>query len=90
MGRISESDADLLAQKFAEKLQQSRSVSDSVHFDHHAWIAKRIEAEEERKKFYETLGERLAEKSMWGLLVVLGLLLWHGVEVIIRRVAGSG
>lgn len=87
--RISSEDAEMMAQKFAEKLQQARSVSDSEHYDHHAWIAKRISAEEERKKFYSDLGDRLAEKSIWGLLVVLGLLLWHGVEVIIKKAAGN-
>lgn len=86
---MTEQQMEMLAKKFAETLQQSRSVSDSEHFDHHQWIAKRIIAEDARKKFYTSLSERLAEKSLWALIGVVGVLLWYGVGVAIKKVIGQ-
>ena len=80
MGKISEEDAEMLAQKFAEKLQAARSVSDSEHYDHHRWITERIEAEKRRRRFYEQMSEHALK---WGMLSILSFLfyaLWLGFK----------
>ncbi len=68
MSHISDADAEKLAQKFAEKLQQARSVSDSEHYDHHCWLTEKIEKEKARKKFYEQMQEHAIK---WGMLSML-------------------
>lgn len=68
MSKISEADAELLALKLAQALQQARSVSDSEHFDHHRFIAERIKEVEARSKFW---GDMRAHAMKWGMISVL-------------------
>ena len=82
--KLTEEEQDAIARKVHETLQQSRSVSDSEHFDHHKWISERIKAEQERREFYARLTSRLAEKGLWAVLVVLVLLMGHGVESVVK------
>ena len=72
-------DVERLAIAIAKALQQARSVSDSEHFDHHAWITKRIAREEERIKFWTQMREHAAK---WGIISVLSGLfyaMWLGI-----------
>lgn len=73
MGKITEEEANLLAQKFAEKLQQARSVSDSVHFDHHMWLTERIAEDKARRVFWERMTEHVVK---WGIISVLSALFY--------------
>ena len=80
MSKISEEDAEMLAQKFAEKLQQARSVSDSEHYDHHKWLAERISREKAKRMFWDAMTEHAVK---WGMLSVLSFLfyaLWLGIK----------
>lgn len=61
-------DIDYLAIAIAKALQQSRSVSDSEHYDHHRWIASQIQAEQARKKFWEDMRSHV---TRWGLIGAL-------------------
>lgn len=70
---LKEEEAELIAQKFAEKLQQARSVSDSEHYNHHSWITKQIEKEEARTKLYNELTKHVIK---WGILGVLSFLFY--------------
>lgn len=84
MSTISEDDAEMLAQKFAEKLQQARSVSDSEHFDHHRWITEKIQREQSQRKFWDQMQEHAYR---WGMLSVLSFIfyaLWLGVKAILH------
>lgn len=80
MSKISESDADMLAQKFAEKLQQARSVSDSEHYDHHRWISGRIVADEKRNAFYEKMLEHAWKWGMLSMISGVFYALWLGLK----------
>ena len=73
MNRLHVDDAELLAQKFAEKLQQARSVSDSVHYDHHVWITERIEREKAKRLLIEELTRHVAK---WGMVSVLSFVFY--------------
>jgi len=86
VSRISEDDADMLAQKFAEKLQQSRSVSDSEHYDHHRWISSKIAKENARREFWEDMHKHVMK---WGAIsVITGLFYaaWLGFKQVVRVV----
>lgn len=77
---LTEENIELLAQRFAEKLQQARSVSDSEHYDHHAWIAKQIKREEAWTELYIDARKSLVR---WGLIGMVGFILYAVWEAII-------
>ena len=70
---MKEEEAEMIAQKFAEKLQQARSVTDSEHYNHHKWIAKQIERDEARIRLYDELTKHVVK---WGLVGVLSFLFY--------------
>ncbi len=80
MSHISDEDAEKLAQKFAEKLQAARSVSDSEHYDHHRWITERIDSEKARRKFYEQMAEHAIKWGMLSVLTGLFYAIWLGIK----------
>lgn len=85
MSKISIEDAEMLAQKFAEKLQQSRSVSDSEHFDHHRWITERIDSEKARRAFWEEMTKHVAK---WGSVAILSFIfyaLWLAAKEAVHK-----
>ena len=73
MNKITESEAEMLAQKFAEKMQQARSVSDSEHYDHHRWISERIKQTEARRVFWEEMHKHV---SKWGSVAILSFVFY--------------
>lgn len=87
MSKITEADADMLAQKFAEKLQQSRSVSDSEHYDHHRWITARIERENAWKAFWEDMRRHVAKWGAISIISSIGYALYLGVKAVIKAAA---
>lgn len=77
-------EAEMVAQKFAEKLQQARSVSDSEHYDHHVWIKIRIEAEKAKLVFWEDLRRHVFK---WGAISVIssgGYALYLGLRQLLK------
>jgi hypothetical protein len=82
--------AEMIAQSFAEKLQQSRSVSDTEHWDHHQWIAAQKQKEIERAKFWADLRDYLAKRGAWGVLVGLLVALGFALKAWIRALEHGG
>lgn len=78
--RITTEEAEMLAQKFAEKLQQARSVSDSEHFDHHTWITEKIKREQAMRVFWEQMAEHVAKWGAITLITGMGYALWLGIK----------
>lgn len=66
-------------------LQQSRSVSDSEHYDHHVWIKTRIEADRERKEFWRDMRKSLARWGFVGLAGALLFSIWLWIKYEIKR-----
>jgi len=69
---MSESELEQVCEKLSvamvRALQQSRSVSDSEHYDHHMWVTVHIEKEKRRVEFY---GALLSHVVKWGSVSIL-------------------
>jgi len=81
-------DMELLATAFARALQQSRSVSDSEHFDHHRWISQKIKTEQWRAQFWKQMLEHIVR---WGIISVITAAvyaMWLGLKVWARSNGG--
>lgn len=59
----------------------ARSVSDSIHYDHHSWIQKQITKEEARTALYQELTRHVYK---WGMIGVLTFIL-YGVWLAIAQ-----
>lgn len=81
---ISESDAERLAVALSKALQQARSVSDSEHFDHHAWVKTQIEREILRAKFWRDMTAHIAKLGAWSLLTAVFYALYLGIRQLAR------
>jgi hypothetical protein len=71
----------------AQTLQQSRSVSDSEHYDHHVFIAERIKQVKASRAFWESLSAHVAK---WGAVSIIsagGYALYLGVKQMMRAAA---
>ena len=84
MSKISEEDADMLALKLAQALQQSRSVSDSEHYDHHRWITAKIERENAWRNFWEDMRRHVAKWGAVSVISAVGYALFLGVKAAIK------
>lgn len=73
MPMLREEEAEMIAQKFAEKLQQARSVSDTEHYAHHRWIAKQIERDEARTRLFDELTKHVMK---WGIIGVVSFIFY--------------
>lgn len=81
---MNERDAEFierLAQTFAEKLQQARSVSDKEHFDHHQWIAGKIERDKMIKDFFLELLKHVTKWGTIGVVSVFFVAFFLGVKI---------
>ena len=74
----------MLATRFAEKLQQARSVSDSEHYDHHRWITAKIERENAWKGFWEDMQKHVAKWGMISVLTFMFYALWLGTKQAVK------
>lgn len=68
---LEEGDVERLSIAIAKALQQSRSVSDSEHYDHHRWIVARMEKEKAALEFWEEMKRHAAKFGM--LSIITGL-----------------
>jgi len=73
-----------LIQGMAETLQQARSVSDSVHYDHHKWIQAQIEREEAWRDLWRDMRVRLIQKGIWAVLLGIGGVMLYAATMWIR------
>lgn len=69
---MSEEELEVVCEKLSlamvKALQQSRSVSDSEHYDHHLWVTEHIEKEKRMAEFY---GALLSHVVKWGSVSIL-------------------
>lgn len=82
---MTEADAEKFAVIFARVMQQARSVSDSEHYDHHRWITAQIQAEQERKKFWQDMRAHVTRWGMIGALTGLASACYFAVEAWVRQ-----
>lgn len=73
-----------MATKFAQKLQQARSVSDSEHHDHHTWITEKIKHERAMKDFWQQMSAHVAKWGAITLITGMGYAMWLGVRAILK------
>lgn len=78
--RLTEEEIELITQRFTEKLQQARSVSDSVHYDHHMWLKKKIEKEEARARLYDELTRHVYKWGIIGVASFVGYAVYLAVK----------
>lgn len=74
----------MVAQKFAEKLQQARSVSDSEHYDHHRWITAKIARENAMRAFWEDMRKHVIKWGAVSLVSGIGYALWLGFKAALK------
>jgi hypothetical protein len=86
---MSESELEQVCEKLSfamvRAMQQSRSVSDSEHYDHHLWVTVHIEKEKQRTEFYNAL---LSHVVKWGSVSVLTAIfyaMWLALKSELRR-----
>lgn len=82
---MTEEEAEHLSVAIARALQQARSVSDSEHYDHHAWITERIKREKAWREFWERMRDHVAKWGAVSLISSLGYALWLGIEQILKN-----
>ena len=72
MQKITEQQLEALCEKLSlamvNALQQSRSVSEAEHYDHHLWVSQRIERDRARTKFWQAMFEHVMK---WGAVSVV-------------------
>ena len=68
---MTQEEADMLTLAMCKALQQSRSVSDSEHYDDHMYLKAKREKEKKRTEFYEDMIRHLAKWSLIGLFLYL-------------------
>ncbi len=66
-------DIEGLATAIAKALQQSRSVSDSEHYDHHMWIKGQIDLDKRRIAFWEDMKRHVTK---WGAISIISAMLY--------------
>lgn len=73
-----------LSVAMVKALQQSRSVSDSEHYDHHLWVQTHIEKEKTRTAFYKMMIDHVAKYGaisiVTGLFYAVWLFLKHELQ----------
>lgn len=65
-----------LSLAMVKALQQSRSVSDSEHYDHHTWVQQHIEKEKTRTQFYKMMIEHVAKYGALSIATGLFYAVW--------------
>lgn len=70
---VTDEEMEKFALAIAKALQQSRSVSDSEHFDHHIWITEKIKHDKMKGLFWQKLTEHLAA---WGAVAVISVVFY--------------
>lgn len=64
-------------------LQEAKFISDQDHYNHHAWIASRVKAEEARTEFMRELTKHVAK---WGTIGVLSCVFYGLYLVMVAAV----
>lgn len=82
--RIHPDDIEAMAIAFAQVLQQSRSVSDSEHFDHHRWVSGRILAERQREEFWREMSKHIVKWGMVGVLSSVFYAMYLGGRILLK------
>ena len=82
---LSPDDTQSLAVAIAKALQQSRSVSDSEHFDHHVWITGQIEKDKRRAKFWEEMTTHVAKFGAWSIITGSVYAMWLGFKDLLHK-----
>ena len=83
---LTDTEAERIAMIFSRVLQQARSVSDSEHYDHHRWITAKIEAEQEKRKFWQEMRRHVTKWGLIGALTGLASALYLAAEAWVRHV----
>ena len=81
---MKEEDAERLSVAIARALQQSRSVSDSEHFDHHKWISAKIERENAMREFWQDMSAHVSKWGAISLITGMAYALWLGVKAAVK------
>lgn len=77
---INDDEAERLAHIFTKVLQQSRSVPDQTHYDHHKWITAQIDRDDAWRKFWDDMRAHVVKWGMVGALSGFFYALWLGVK----------
>ncbi len=85
---MSESELEAVCEKLSHAMvramQQSRSVSDSEHYDHHMWVSVHIEKEKRRIEFYTALLDHVLKWGSVSLLTGLFYAIWLFIKMEIK------
>lgn len=65
--------AEAAAVAAVKALQEAKFISDSDHYNHHAWISANIKAEEARAQLFDELKKHVAK---WGTIGVLSAIFY--------------
>lgn len=86
---MSESELEIVCEKLSvamvKALQQSRSVSDSEHYDHHLWVTTHIEKEKRMAEFYSALLSHVVKWGSVSILTGIFYALWLFLKTELRR-----
>lgn len=77
--------AEKLTMAMTTALQAARSVSDSIHYDHHQWLAAKIMREKEMLQLWKELRAHLAKWGMLGIASGLVYAIYLGVRVWLKN-----
>lgn len=81
---LNDKDAEKLAIAIAKALQQSRSVSDSEHYDHHRWISAKIARENAMRDFYDEMKKHVIKWGAISMITGIGYAAWLGFKAVIK------